>query len=459
VSAGAWSDLESAGLLGTARRTLPWPYDDLVVARVPADPQVLFLDAVALGAAARRAGRLPLRADGGFAATDDATDVAPQRAADLLSLYLTQPIVSAELAPALLEHWLATCRARGFRLPPRLLPAMLDRGTKSVRLRHGLVATAGERGRWLAGINDDWSWLGEASIAEAEDDYQVRRRIAETWNTAGARDRRSMLEALQALGVRDEDEPVLESALDDRAATVRELAAAMLDAVPASLRAARMAQRLRPLISVRRGLGRPRLDIELPDDPDAAGVRDGLVTHTSGSRRGFWLTRIAAGAPLEVWTESGMSVAEVARGLSDDALAGVLRAVLLRDAADWAAALLERGADPMLIRALPAAARGPYVADRLKNVADADLPPLLQLLPGPWDSAISLAAVKRLRAAKDPQFAASAFGVLPERIHADAARPLADWAASLPDPSPLLRPLRSLIQFQSALRSIDEAFA
>ena len=105
------------------------------------------------------------------------------------------------------------------------------------------------------------------------------------------------------MGLGPDDEPFLERRLDDRARSVREDAAELLDRLPGSARAARMADRLRPLLTTH-GTLRKHLEVELPDDPDAAAVRDGLVDPGPGvSKRACWLEQIVAGAPLEVWTE------------------------------------------------------------------------------------------------------------------------------------------------------------
>ena len=77
----------------------------------------------------------------------------------------------------------------------------------------------------------------------------MRARIPERWETDSAQDRALAVAAL-AVGLGPADEPFLERCLDDRAKGVREEAQRLLDRLPGSARAARMAARLRPLISV-----------------------------------------------------------------------------------------------------------------------------------------------------------------------------------------------------------------
>ncbi|WP_034723140.1 DUF5691 domain-containing protein, partial [Intrasporangium chromatireducens] len=115
-----------------------------------------------------------------------------------------------------------------------------------------------------------------------------RALVESTWDRDSAGARRAHLEALR-VGLGPDDEELLERALDDRAASVREVASALLDALPGSARAARMADRLRPLLH-QRGVRKRGLEVSLPDEPDAAGWRDGLTAPPRGrSARGWWL--------------------------------------------------------------------------------------------------------------------------------------------------------------------------
>ena len=217
------------------------------------------------------------------------------------------------------------------------------------------------RGEWLAAQRPDWSWVPDAlsgavarsaaaeqsdvdwahlpsserlpvlAVVRADDPARARSLVESTWTSDSARDRAAHLGALR-VGLDPEDEPLLERALDDRAASVRDAAAVLLDGLPGSARAGRMAERLRPLIQPK-GVLKRSLEMALPDPPDAAGVRDGLGKPPGRrSVRGWWLERICAGAPLDVWTDAaGWDPATIVSRLSDaDALSGIRQAVRLR---------------------------------------------------------------------------------------------------------------------------------
>src|SRR3954470_19783928 len=388
-----WRAVGNGALLGTGRRAGP-PLPALGPADVHPRPseghrEESLLDAAALGWAAVRAGQGLERAGAPEAAPEDRRPVAPRRAVQLLELVLTQPPAGAQQRTALLVHWLRAADDAGCRVPHLLLPTLLALATTSRELRRPTAAVLGERGVWLAGLRAEWSWVADvaagagartaagghrtdpieeewarlpsadrlAVLAEvrADDPALARQLVGGTWSTDPARDRHDHLEALR-IGLGPDDEPLLEAGLDDRAGTVREIAAALLDALPGSARAARMADRLRPLVR-RTGLLGRGLEVVLPGEPDPSGVRDALgKPPPRRSARGWWLEQICAGAPLGIWVElAGAEPPAVVKRLTDaqatDALAGIRRAVRARRDPEWAAALLERGWDPTIVPA------------------------------------------------------------------------------------------------------------
>lgn len=525
-----WRRLGSAALVGTARRPAP-SVADLGLAssgehpdapsgahpapRPGARPEEAALDAAALGGALRRAGRLP--GSGTVvvpAAPPEPLPEAPPRARQLLDLLLTQPPTDATGTEALLIHWCATCREAGFRVPHRLLPALLTRAT-STDLRGQAAATVGERGRWLAAQNPDWSWVEggrtfqrtmdgleailrpyagarDAAASAATGDHPRRspavdpdrwallptderlrqlRGVREvdpdagrellltTWSTDAARDRRALLEAL-TVGLGPADEDVLEGALDDRAASVRELAALLLDGLPDSRRAARMAERLRPLVS-EAGLLRRHLEVRLPDEPDAAGRRDGLGRPPAGrSARGWWLERIVAGAPFDVWGDPpDRVVPRLAK--EHEVLAGLRRAATARRTPDWAVALLELGVDPELLAVLPREEREARVIEQLARAPHTRVPALAQNLALPWSPQASAAVVGRLARLKPEETGVVLEALMPRLVralHQDAVPALQRWRVQAALPRRHDDQLGSLIQSRTLRQTISEAF-
>ncbi|GMA86240.1 hypothetical protein GCM10025868_14900 [Angustibacter aerolatus] len=312
------------------------------------------------------------------------TRARPRRRApsSLLDLLLHQSPVGVALAPRLVAVWLDAADGTGHRAPHAVLPDLLDLASRHEPLRPGVRAAGGPRAAWLAEVHPGWAWARTApddapTVADLDpvawarlptpdrlavvrrlrgsDPVAARALLESSWATEAAGDRADLLAAL-ATALGDADEPLLERALDDRATRVRETAASLLDALPGSARAARMAHRLRPLLRTR-GVLRRSLEVALPDEPDAAGVRDGLTRpRQGGSVRGFWLRRLAAGAPLSVWTEAtGARPAATWQQAADaDARAGVVEAVVARGDAEWAEVVVRDAWHRDLLALLPA---------------------------------------------------------------------------------------------------------
>jgi hypothetical protein len=517
-----WHRLGSAALVGTARRPassvadLELGGDIALVPRPDARPEEAALDAAAVGGALRRAGRLPTTATVDVpAAPPEHLPEAPARARQLLDLLLNQPPTDSTGTEELLLHWCATCRTAGYRVPHRLLPALLDRAA-STELRGKVSVVAGERGVWLAGQNPAWVWLQDdkklqaaldgieqklgpsaratspgpgsptdgahatngggavdprqwALLSTDERVSQLRRvrkhdpaaardLLVTAWSGDSAKDRRALLETLLvSLGPDDED--LLEAALDDRAASVRELATRILDGLPDSRRASRMADRLRPLVS-EAGLLRRHLEVRLPDDPDAAGRRDGLGKPPPGrSARGWWLERIVAGAPFEAW--GGPAEKVVPRLKDQDAIAGLRRAAAVRRAPDWARALLDLDLEPELLAVLPPQEREARVLDELGSTPPSSLPALLENLPVAWSPQLSAAVLNRLTGLRAEQIGPALEVLMPRLVrglHPDAIPALQRWRAKAQLPPRHDDKLGSLIQSRTLRRTISEAF-
>ena len=479
-----WRQLGSAVLVGTSRRPVPAAPAWGIEPRTEARPEEHALDAAALTAALRLAGARPRHGvPPPEQAPPDARPEAPRRAVQLLELVLTQPPGGTDSAGPLLSHWLRACDAAGARLPHRLLPQVLDRAATH-ELRGRLAPVLDERGRWLAAQNPAWSWaitsVAEVTRAEVDADGWARLPAGEraatlaelrltdpaagrqlllsTWGSDSAKDRRAHLEALR-IGLGPDDEGLLEGSLDDRAAAVRDLAADLLDALPDSRRGQRMAARLSPLIH-EAGLLRKAIEVDLPDAPDAAGVRDGLGKAPAGrSARGWWLERIVAAAPFEVWPGEAGHV--VPRLHHKDALAGLRQAVLRRGEVPWARALLEHAFDASLLTVLPRADREETVRDRLRVAKGLpEVAAMLSTLPGGWSPQLSAAVVDRVT--HDKQQLLHLGYVLPllaPGLHPDAIPALQRWRERTPDLSAQVdRAVGRLIQTHSIHRTISEAF-
>ncbi|RZQ61334.1 DUF5691 domain-containing protein [Amycolatopsis suaedae] len=438
-----WDDLVSTALLGTRRRepgldALPPDVRRLVT---DTDPAAATLTAAAALTAYRRAGRVART--GAITLPEVEPDSRPglprparERLARLLGAAGTE----------LLEEWLRAVAARGYQVPPERLPALADAARTKPALRGPVALAAGPRGRWLAGLNPEWRFLTAAApdaggdawrfgtapqrrswlaVALAADPDGARAAVAATWASEPAEIRASVLELL-AGHLRPGDEPFLESALGDRAASVRQQAAALLARLPGSAYGRRQADRLRPLLSVREP---DVLVVSLPED--------------DGGERTRRLRQLVAAAPPEVWDELAPPerlVAMDVEGCPARVLAdGWTVATLRHRDPRWARALFE--ADP----ARPDAARLLGVmapADRAEIVGrlgrQADPRAVARLvpdLPAPWTPELGTVLLDWLSTQDDHRLVAHAAvtiarAVPPESLdHPLAVEPLQPGAA------------------------------
>lgn len=471
-----WLQLVRTALFGTTRRPVP-PLPDLGIRPRPeAGPELALLDAAAVGSALRRAPAVPPH-HGDPPETAPAADeplVSP-RATQLLHVLLSQDPAGARNREHLLAAWCEA--AAGRRVPESSLPLVLHAGTTRPELRPHLAQCLGSRGRWLAGQRPEWSWAlpvaaepVDWSLATTDqrriETIRVRRErpaaavdlLRSTWSSDPARVRAEQLLWLRD-GLGPDDEEFLEAALDDRAATVREAAAGLLDRLPGSARAERMRQRLQQLVTAG-----DRILVELPGDPDASARRDGLdrATVAGASRRGQWLTRIAAATPLDFWTRlSGLSIAATLDRIDGigaaEAKEGIRLATLHQGDQDWAKALLAAAgtADPPLIALL--ADRDEVAITGIRAESDPkQIGQWIHQLPGPWSARLSREVLTALRT-RAGLLAAPWLAEIGTRLHPDLAPFITEWLEHGKADPATVRELRMIIQLQSLQISISEA--
>jgi hypothetical protein len=398
-----WQELVSVALLGTERRQ-PVASAPLEVVRDKPEEQLLARAAAA--AVYRRAGARPSK---GLHPLEPAPAETLPRCSDAAALQLGA-ILSGEFG-AVLDEWLGLAHARGVRAPEELLPALLGaaRGRQDE-----VLAVAGERGRWLAGIDDAWGWAaadddvwrtGESDARRVwlreqrrNDAAGARAALEETWAKEDPRARLMLLPEL-ATGLSLDDEAFLELALDDRRKEVRAAAADLLARLPDSQLSRRMAARAAPLLRVGRGM-RARLEPQLPEELDEAATRDlVLVKPPQGTgERAWWLRQILAATPLTLWerelgrTPADLAGLPVADDLAAQVHSGWARAAVRQRAEAWAEALLPLTREHELIRVMPRGAAEKFLR---KQLGDARAQADLEALPGPWGLELSRDIVRR----------------------------------------------------------------
>lgn len=488
------AELRTSALLGTGRHAPPSPPEELGFG--PPDGlsrEESLLDQAALADVVTRAVRRASSMDKAIgtvdrhnepAPSDDAPEVSGD-AARLLELLLTQPPVGLELRAQLVTDWLQLAKEARRRVPHRLLPALLTLADTKPAVAERLEPAIGARGRWLQDVTRpkeavpssanspgspaDWTELGSAdAAAELErlrrtEPGAARDLLGAQWDTLSARERAAHLGTFAA-NIQAEDEDLLEMALDDKAKSVREVAASLLDRLPASARASRMAARLHPLLRVK-GMLRKQFEIDLPPEPDAAALRDGVAPdpRTGEPDRLGRLDTIIRGAPLDVWTTmAGRSPAATLALLEGEprVVNAILDTAVLRADLDWVRALFSVRKDVRLLNCLPDRERGlslvRYIRDGGTNPIA--LVPLLRDMPRPWPRALADEVLKLVTAKNGGQLAAMLAGFLPLAVPLDLADQCRGLLERSDEDAARRRVLRDVVQYQSFRQSLTEAF-
>lgn len=323
-------------------------------------PETALLDATTLLGAARVAGR-PITANipSPIAAPSDQTLPAGAAAAALLPRLL-----GSEFRP-LLAEWLEQCALQNKVVPPFFLPGLFEVAAESERATASAVA--GERGRWLARQNPNWSWvLGCAPITDptlwetgtpperlaclrqwrTTEPATGLERLQQTWETEAPEFRLQALE-LFAIGLSLKDEEFLTSLLSDRRKDIRQQAQALLAALPDSALASRFRNRANGWLTIKRSFLSKRLELELPSAFDPTWKADGVEAKPPAGigEKAFWVQQVLACIPVRHWTQNFELTPEALLKLSVDSEWGHLllgswfRSTLLHSDPQPAAAL------------------------------------------------------------------------------------------------------------------------
>lgn len=224
----------------------------------------------------------------------------------------------------LLGDWLRAAADLGVRPPHAAWPALLEAATKDSALRPLVAPLLGERGRWLARQRPEFvSWAIEqprTPDASNLDDVTHADRLGlfRIWRTHApdaargwiesalanerAKQRTGLLSTLE-VGLGPNDEPLLESQLDDRSKDVRAEAARLLSRIGSSRLVARMEARCLTCVLWYAADDTTEIHIALPTAPDAAALRDGVSDmRWGGGKRAGWLRQMLACVPPSRWS-------------------------------------------------------------------------------------------------------------------------------------------------------------
>ena len=160
----------------------------------------------------------------------------------------------------LMPEYLRVIQETNQRLPEEFLPVMLERGKNMYLVREMIQPILGQTGLWLAEQNLAWAFVLPLNWESARRDWHSnvmlvkqamlkqsrvvsptlgRELIESTWKSESPTDRSWILKSLR-IGLSMEDEPFLETALDDRSHNVRKMSAELLSVLPESRLSKRM---------------------------------------------------------------------------------------------------------------------------------------------------------------------------------------------------------------------------
>ncbi|WP_433759250.1 DUF5691 domain-containing protein [Nocardia sp. CA-135398] len=436
-------ELTSVALLGTARRAAdPTRLEAPVAAaatRLRTDPALLLLESAALRGAFARGGISASTATKPEPAMDDARRLLPRAAASRLARLLR------DRSPFLPE-WFAAAVPFDYRAPDALCASLLEQAKANAELREPLLRLAGIRGRWLADQHPDWrdlvrrgpsdapteqSWLfGQPPERRAwltglrhRDAKAAREALTAAWPKESGPLKAELL-AVLADGISADDEPLLETALDDRRSDVRRVAAGLLPLLPNSAFTQRMTRRASAWVTVEHLLLHPNLVVRIPEELDDADRRDGINDRTveftyrwdgAPDLRAGRLRQLVAATPLTHWeSELGAPDKATRAKISDrfrqPLFDGWVDAALAQQDPAWARALFDAGVptDLAMLRRRELFALLP-LPDRTRHLLQLDgawLSELEALLPAmghPWPKPLAqhliLLLFERARAA------------------------------------------------------------
>ncbi|GGO82404.1 DUF5691 domain-containing protein [Nonomuraea cavernae] len=474
----SWDTLTSTALVGTARR----PY------------QGSLLEDAAVEVARRRAGRGPVSApatgrraeDGGHepvaeSGAEDGAQVHPgdapergrtedggrapeeEQAAVGRAAAERLATIMAGRHERLLPEWLAEAARGGRRVPPFVLPELLDRGRRDRSIRAHLGVLAGQRGRWLAGRNPAWAYLLEEPTGETwelggtadrrahlrrlrtSDPKAARELLEGTWEQETPQDRMEFVGVLAA-GLSMDDEPFLEHALDDRRLEVRQQAANLLTRLPGSALAGRMAARARDCVAITG----TTITVDAPKACDRAMERDGIRPKPprGTGERAWWLQQVIARAPLASWelppdTLLAMRIPE----WDAEMKAGWMRAAVLQRDPEWARAMFAWDPIADLLEALGPEEQQRLAADFVKrHDLDSQLIMVLGGVSPHWREGLATAVLRKILkvAGTQPWNLGELVRLAGERIDPG----LADLAGSY-SPEPPIQEVAALLRFRA----------
>ncbi|MDQ5824427.1 MAG: DUF5691 domain-containing protein [Chloroflexota bacterium] len=447
-----WAEIVNTALLGTERRPFAVPpsrdaLTGLLLSSLNGDKEAALLSMASTVAIYNRVGQLPVRDNSPL---PPACEPEERPYVSAVSTQHFAAMMTSAYHGKVLAEWLREVARIGRVIPPENLVALMDLGANCAEIRQDVRQVVGKRGSWLAACNPKWKYAIGVDDSQPLDtawelgDSDSRVRLLKdlrsrepakaidllksTWGQEKADKRAAMLSAL-SIGLSMDDEPFLESMLDDKSKQVRAAAAGLLSSIPESRLVARVVGRLRNLLTYRKvtqrgflGLtssSKDVIEVTLPEDCDASMQRDGIEPkppYSGMGDRAWWLSQMLKVVPPRYWSDTwGAAPQTILEAALRDKdwrvllLTAWLEATNKHRDATWAEALLSIENMPSgvpdassLASQLPEKKLEAYVLARLQRNGDVlnnlnRFKDMLWAIPSPWSPALSRAVMGAIR--------------------------------------------------------------
>lgn len=401
-----WNDLVKVSLMGTDRNQLPATslakLEELGVDLNQDDAQVL-LEGAGIYAMMRKSGQQFEQYDGPL----PVADIGPEETicSEEAMVYLRGILYGDfdDTLPELIDHLVATQQ----KLPPEMLPELIDQAQNDLGTWTQLRPCIGQRGEWLLSCNPDWNHLIEYFDPEIwemgkkaerlrffqhlrqKDPTKARQLLLQTWSGESLKNKIAFLEYF-SIGLSKRDEDFLEQCLDEGKKELRGMAAKYLAIIEGSAFSKRIKSRLQDLVHWKGKGTKTKVTLTLPENIDDAMIRDGIdpsVQWYSGGLKASRLGQmIALLSPTEWEMVSQLDASQCLHiFLQNDSVAlllpALLEAIVRHRNKDWMAAFLNQWLEK-------------YDEPQWQKLS---LTPLLDLLPNLLFNEIAIKSFKPLK--------------------------------------------------------------
>ncbi len=420
-----WKNLTSVALLGTERQNLPSSQGTALEGLLTegSSKEETLLDAAATASLYLRLGWQPTQEQLEFAPSP--TDTLPVLSKEMHECFVD--IMRQDSSHTALRAELFQLMSRVKVRPERgWVYRVLEEAKKNPELRADALKIIGERGRWLAKFIPFGEWVLPSELSEnlwdegklnervaflkqlrGTDTAKARALLEESWHGEASEARADLLGALE-INLSLDDEPFLESCLEDKKKDVRKTAAMLLNSLADSKLVQRMTERAKRFVTYKPagmlGLKKAQIEITLPETFEKDWAKDGLeqksVPYGMGEKA-WWLRQMLERVPPSIWGEPKLLLNAMGKEWAEMLRQAWRTASLTFGEVSWAKYYLEHYQDDSMMYLLPSEDVQALLLERLSQmqgpIISSDLLWILvTTLPKPWSPSLEEALLKRV---------------------------------------------------------------